>query len=53
MVSGRDGYRRRQARRSTGLAVGGIALVVVGVLLTLSEVGGNLLPTVLAVAGVA
>lgn len=34
------------------MAVGGAILVVVGVLLTLGGVGGNVLPTVLAVAGV-
>ena len=51
MSSTRDAYRRRQARRSTLAGVGGILLIAIGVILTLAHVGGNLLPTVIALVG--
>ena len=51
MVSPRVAYRRLQARRSTLFAVVGIVLIALGVILTLTRVVGDLLPTVLAVAG--
>ena len=52
MASTRDAYRRSQARRSTLAGLGGIALVVLAVVLTVGEVGGDVLPTVLAIVGV-
>ncbi len=41
-----------QARRSTLFAVLGIVLITVGVVLTLTRVVGDVVPTVLAIAGV-
>ena len=52
MLGTRDAYRRRQARRSTLAGVGGVVFIAIGVILTLAEVGGNMLPTILALAGV-
>lgn len=52
MASTRDQQRRRTARRSTLAGLGGIALVALGVVLTLAHVAGNIVPTVLAIAGV-
>lgn len=43
---------RIRARRSTWAGVGGIVMVAVAVLLTLTQVGGDVLPTVLGIAGV-
>ncbi len=40
------------ARRSTLAGLGGIALVALGVLLSLSHLLGNAVPTVLAIVGV-
>ena len=51
MASTRDAFRRRRARRSTLAAVGGLLLIALGVILTVARVGGDLLPTVLALAG--
>lgn len=47
----RDGQRNRQSRWSTAAGLGGIGLVAAGILLTLAHIGGNLIPTVLAVVG--
>jgi hypothetical protein len=47
-----DANRRTQARRSTAAGLGGIALVVIAVVLTLAHVAGNVVPTVLAIVGV-
>jgi len=44
--------RRRTSRRSTLAGVGGLLLVALGVVLTLAHVAGNVVPTVLAIAGV-
>jgi hypothetical protein len=44
--------QRALARRSTYAGVGGIVLVVLAMLLTFAHVLGNVLPTVLALAGV-
>ena len=44
--------QRALARRSTYAGVGGIVLVALAMLLTLTHVLGNVLPTVLAIAGV-
>jgi membrane-bound ClpP family serine protease len=41
-----------QARRSTLFAVLGIVLITLGVVLTLTRVVGDVVPTVLAIAGV-
>ena len=43
---------RARARRSTWAGVGGMVLVVVAVVLTMTHVGGNVLPTVLGIVGV-
>lgn len=43
---------RTRARRSTFAGVGGTLLVAVAVLLTLTRVGGDVLPTVLGIVGV-
>jgi len=51
VVSPRVAYRRLQARRSTLFAVVGIVLIALGVIFTLTRVVGDLLPTVLAIAG--
>ena len=51
MVSPRVAYRRLQARRSTLFAVVGVVLIALGVVLTLTRVVGDVLPTVLAIAG--
>lgn len=51
MVSPRNAYRRLQARRSTLFAVFGILLIALGVVLTLTRIVGDVLPTVLAIAG--
>ena len=45
-------HQRVLARRSTFAGLGGIALVALGVLLTLGHLLGNVVPTVLAVVGV-
>ena len=47
----REAYRRLQARRSTLLGVLGAVLIALGVVLTLARVVGDVLPTVLALAG--
>ena len=44
--------QRALARRSTYAGVGGIVLVALAMLLTLTHVLGNVLPTVLAIVGV-
>ena len=44
--------RRVLARRSTLAGLGGILLVAVAMVLTLTHVVGNVLPTVLAILGV-
>jgi hypothetical protein len=51
VASTRDAFRRRRARRSTLAAVGGLLLIALGVILTVARVGSDLLPTVLALAG--
>ena len=51
MVSPRDALRHLQGRRSTWLAVGGIVLMALGVILTLTGGVGNVVPTVLAILG--
>lgn len=51
MVSPRNAYRRLQARRSTLFAVLGLVLIALGVILTLTRAVGNVVPTVLAFAG--
>ena len=51
MVSPRNAYRRLQARRSTLFAVLGLVLIALGVILTLTRAVGNVVPTVLALAG--
>jgi hypothetical protein len=51
VVSPRIAYRRLQARRSTLLVVAGIALIALGVVLTLARVVGDVVPTVLALLG--
>jgi uncharacterized membrane protein HdeD (DUF308 family) len=51
MVSPRNAYRRRQARRSTLFGVLGVVLIALGVVLTLTRVVGDVLPTVLAIVG--
>jgi hypothetical protein len=43
---------RRLARRSTYAGLGGIVLVALGVLLTLTHLLGDAVPTVLAILGV-
>jgi hypothetical protein len=48
---GQDRARIR-ARRSTWAGLGGIVLVGVAVLLTVTHVGGDVLPTVLGIVGV-
>ncbi len=50
-VRPRDAYRRLQARRSTLLGVLGVILIALGVVLTLARVVGDVVPTVLALAG--
>ncbi len=52
MASARDRYKRIQLHRGTLAGVLGVVAVIAGVLLTLAEVGGNVLPTVLAIVGV-
>jgi hypothetical protein len=48
-----DGARQRVlARRSTYAGIGGILLVALAMLLTVTHVLGNVLPTVLGIAGV-
>ena len=44
--------QRALARRSTYAGVGGVVLVALAMLLTLTHVLGNVLPTVLAIVGV-
>ena len=51
MAGTRDAHRRRQARRSTLLGVAGVVLIALGVVLTLTRLVGDLLPTVLAIVG--
>ena len=51
MVSPRNAYRRLQARRSTLFAVLGVGLIALGVILSLTRAIGDLVPTVLALAG--
>lgn len=53
MVSIRAQQRRRRARRSTVAGLLGIALMALGLVLTLAHVGGNALPTALALVGLA
>ena len=52
MESPEQARSRTRARRSTFAGVGGILLVAVAVLLTLTHVGGDVLPTVLGIVGV-
>ena len=47
----RDAFRRREYRRSTLAGLGGIVLIAVGLILTAAKIGGNVLPTVLAILG--
>ncbi|HEX8508936.1 MAG TPA: hypothetical protein VF635_05500 [Propionibacteriaceae bacterium] len=49
----KDAYRRRQSRRSTAAAVGGVGLIAVAVILTLTRLIGDVVPTLLGVLGVA
>jgi uncharacterized membrane protein HdeD (DUF308 family) len=51
VVSPRNAYRRLQARRSTVFAVVGVLLIALGIVLTLSRVVGDVVPTVLALLG--
>jgi len=51
VVSPRKAYRRLQARRSTLFAGLGIVLIALGVILTLTRAVGDVVPTVLALAG--
>jgi uncharacterized membrane protein HdeD (DUF308 family) len=51
VVSPRNALRRLQARRSTLFAVLGILLIALGVVLTLTRAVGDVVPTVLALAG--
>ena len=51
MVSPRNALRRLQARRSTLFAVLGLLLIALGVVLTLTRAVGDVVPTVLALAG--
>jgi hypothetical protein len=51
VVSPRNAYRRLQARRSTLFAVLGLVLIALGVILTLTRAVGDVVPTVLALAG--
>ncbi len=51
MASPRNALRRMQARRSTWLAIVGAALVALGIVLTVTQVVGDVVPTVLAVLG--
>jgi membrane-bound ClpP family serine protease len=51
VVSPRKAYRRLQARRSTLFGVLGIVLIALGVILTLTRAVGDVVPTVLALAG--
>ena len=51
MVSPRNALRRLQARRSTLFGVAGVVLIALGVVLTLIGGVGNVVPTVLAIAG--
>lgn len=50
-MSTRGAYRRLQSHRSTLAGVGGIVLVAIGVVLTVAGIGGDVLPTVLAIVG--
>ena len=52
MTSTRDEQRRRDARRSTVAGLGGLALIALGLGLTLAHLVGNVVPTILAIAGV-
>ena len=55
METGEDpeaSQRRALARRSTVAGLGGILLVAVAIVLTLTHVLGNVVPTVLAIIGV-
>jgi uncharacterized membrane protein HdeD (DUF308 family) len=52
VVSPRDAYRRLQGRRSTLFAILGVLLIALGVVLSLAQVVGNMVPTVLALVGV-
>ena len=52
MSSTRDEQRRRTSRRSTLAGLGGVAMIALGIGLTLAHVAGNVLPTVLGIAGV-
>ena len=55
MGTGEDPEVHRQrvlARRSTVAGVAGIALIGIAIVLTLTRVGGDVLPTVLAIVGV-
>ena len=51
MGNPRDSYRRLQARRSTLFGVAGVVLIAVGVVLSLTRVVGDVVPTVLALVG--
>jgi membrane-bound ClpP family serine protease len=51
VVSPRNAYRGLQARRSTLFAVLGVVLIALGVILSLSRAVGDVVPTVLALAG--
>jgi hypothetical protein len=51
VVSPRNAYRRLQARRSTLFAVIGLVLIALGVFLTPTRLVGDVVPTVLAIAG--
>jgi uncharacterized membrane protein HdeD (DUF308 family) len=52
MTSTRDAYRRRQSRRSTWAGLAGVLLIAIGIILTVTNVGGYLFPTILAFIGV-
>ena len=51
MVSSRARQRLRAAHLSTLLGVTGIVLIALGIVLTLAHVLGDVVPTVLALAG--
>ena len=47
----RAGLARRDKRRVTFAGVGGILLIAIGLGLTVLNLAGNVLPTILAIAG--
>ncbi|MBB3326468.1 hypothetical protein [Microlunatus antarcticus] len=51
MARTRAQQRQRTSRRSTFAGLGGIAMIALGVVLTLAHVAGNIIPTILALLG--